>query len=254
MWYVVQTKSDDEQLVMEYFRRTADPTCFRSIFIPMFEDVRKKDGKATIHLRRLFPGYFFVDTDSPREVFEALKVVPEFKKLLGAVEKDGKKVFIPVENEDQQFLDSLLEDGLIRVSLVKRNSRGRVENIIGPLAKYTDKELKYDFSRRRAILKANIFGKERKLKFGLWTENDPPLSWMQDLEEYGNHAMEGNIKATSDIGIYPGDKVIDETGVYDGQEFTVTGVDSAKMIINTTIELFGTQVKLQFKADDVRKI
>lgn len=255
MWYVVQTKSDDEQLVMEYFRRTADPACFHDIFIPMFEDVRKKEGKATIRLRKLFPGYFFVDTDSPGEVFEALKAVPEFKKLLGSVEKDGEKVFIPVEKEDKQFLDSLLEDGLIRVSLIKRNSKGRVEQIIGPLAKYRNKEIKYDFSRRRAIVKADIFGKERKLKFGLWTENDLPLSWLSNPEKEGKSTENANIlKGVEEVDIFPGDKVVDETGVYGDQVFTVTCVDSARLIVFTTIEMFGTQVKLQFRADDVRKI
>ncbi len=255
MWYVVQTKSDDEQLVMEYFKRTANPACFQNLFIPMFEDVRKKEGNATIHLRRLFPGYFFVDTETPQEVVDSLKKVPEFKKLLGAVEKDGTKIFIPVEKEDQQFLDSLMENGLMRVSLIKRASNGRIEHIMGPLAKYSNRVIKFDITRRRAIVQANIFGKERKLKFGLWTEKDPPLPWLSDLEKEGGSSDNSNLlKGIADIGIYPGDKVVDETGVYEEQVFTVTNVDPARRIVYTTIEMFGTQVKLQFRADDVRKV
>ncbi len=255
MWYVVQTKSDNEQLVMDLFRKTADPECFHNLFIPMFEDVRKKDGRATIHLRRLFPGYFFVETDTPQEVFDSLKVVPEFKKLLGSVEKDGTKIFIPVEKEDQQFLDTLMENGLMRVSLIKRASNGRIEHITGPLAKYSNRVIKFDISRRRAIVKADIFGKERKLKFGLWTESDPPLAWVSELEKNGAINDDGTLlKGAYDIGIYPGDNVVDETGVYEDQVFTVTQVDAARRIVFTTIEMFGTMVKIQFSVDDVRKV
>ncbi len=255
MWYVVQTKSDNEQLVMEYFRRTAEPGCFQNLFIPMFEDVRKKEGKATIHLRRLFPGYFFVDTEDPDAVFKALKKVPEFKRVLGAEEDDGTKLFIPVEKEDQKFLDSLMENGLMRVSLIKRAGNGRIEHIIGPLAKYSNRVIKFDISRRRAIVKADIFGKERKLKFGLWTENDPKLPWLSDKEINENADENANLlRGVADIGIYPGDQVVDEQGVYEDQVFTVTDVDTSRRIIYTTIEMFGTNVKLQFSADNVRKV
>ncbi|MBE5843397.1 MAG: hypothetical protein E7302_04340 [Butyrivibrio sp.] len=255
MWYVVQTKSDNEELVMEYFRNTADHACFNNLFIPMFEDVRKKNGDATIHLRRLFPGYFFVDTDDPRAVFSELKVVPEFKKILGAVEDDGTKLFLPIEKEDQQFLDSLMENGLMRVSLVKRASNGKPQQIIGPLAKYSNRIIKFDISRRRAIVQANIFGKERKLKFGLWTEKDPPLPWFTEIKNAHKATGEDNLlKGAADIGIYPGDRIVDETGVYEDQIFTVTQVDPARRIVYTTIEMFGTQVKMQLSADDVRKV
>ncbi|WP_029322827.1 transcription termination/antitermination NusG family protein [Butyrivibrio sp. AE3004] len=255
MWYVVQTKSDNEELVMEYFRNTADQSCFNNLFVPMFEDVRKKKGYATIHLRRLFPGYFFVDTDNPRAVFTELKAVPEFKKILGAVEDDGTKMFLPIEKEDQLFLDSLMENGLMRVSLVKRASNCNPQRIIGPLAKYSNRIIKFDISRRRAIVQANIFGKERKLKFGLWTEKDPPLPWITESQNAHKATGEDNLlKGDTDIGIYPGDKVVDETGVYEEQVFTVTDVDPARRIVYTTIEMFGTQVKVQFQADDVRKI
>ena len=43
-------------------------------------------------------------------------------------------------------------------------------------------------------------------------------------------------------------------GVYEDQIFTVTEVDTSRRIVYTTIEMFGTMVKLQFNADDVRKV
>ena len=65
--------------------------------------------------------------------------------------------------------------GLMRVSFIIGLKNGRIDKIIEPLAKYSNRVIKFDISRRRAIVKADIFGKERKLKFGLWTEDDTPL-------------------------------------------------------------------------------
>jgi transcription antitermination factor NusG len=225
------------------------------MFIPMFEDVRKKDGKARIQMRRLFPGYFFIETDTPEDVFDALKRIPEFTRLLGSEEDDEGAVFTPVEGDDQKFLESLMENGVMRVSYIQRASSGRIEKKLGPLSKYSNRVVKFDISRRRAIVQVDIFGKVRKLKFGLWTENDDRLPWIDNLlaEDTGINAKK-LLKGTADIGIYPGDKVVDETGVYEDQVFTVDRVDTDKRIIDTSLEMFGTVVKVQLSADEVRKI
>ena len=126
MWYVVQTQSDNEQSVMALLEHMAEPGIYRRLFVPMFEDVRKRNGRAGIRLRRLFPGYFFVDTDQPDRVFTLLKKIPEFTRLLGANGKDESKLFLHVNADDQAFLDSLMENGLMRVSYVKRAKNGRI--------------------------------------------------------------------------------------------------------------------------------
>ncbi len=255
MWYVVQTKSDDEQLVVHLFKKMANSDCYHNLFIPMFEDVRKKDGRAIIRLRRLFPGYFFVDTDNPQAVHDTLRRIPEFTRLLGTDEKDKDKIFLPVDTYDQAFLNSLMENGTMRVSYVKRASNGRIEKILGPLSGYSNRVIKFDISRRRAIVQADIFGKVRKLKFGLWTDSDDRIPWITKLiEDDGGIDSRALLRGTADIGIYPGDKVVDESGVYEERIFVVENVDADKRIINTTIEMFGTIVKVQLSADEVSKI
>ena len=255
MWYVVQTKSDDEQLIFQLFKKMADSGSYKNLFIPMFEDVRKKNGHATIRLRRLFPGYFFVDTDTPDAVNATLRRIPEFTRVLGSDERDGTRSFVPVGEGDEAFLDSLMENGTMRVSYVKRASSGRIEKVLGPLAGYSNRVIKFDISRRRAIVQADIFGKTRKLKFGLWTDSDDKIPWITKLiEEDSGVDSKQLLKGTADIGIYAGDRVVDDTGVYDEYIFIVDSIDPDRRIINTTIEMFGTIVKVQLSADDVRKI
>ena len=57
-----------------------------------------------------------------------------------------------------------------------------------------------------------------------------------------------------DVGIHPGDSVIDETGVYGDQVFLVQGVDIAHRTVLSTFEMFGTKARLELKLDDVSKV
>ncbi len=255
MWYVVQTQTGNEHMVMELLEKLAQPGVINNVFMPAFEDVRKKDGVAHISLRRLFPGYFFVDTKDPEIVFDTLKQIPEFARLLGAEENDGIKLFLPVEPNDEEFLDSLMMNGVMKVSYIKRSKNGRIEHIIGPLSKYINKVIKFDISRRRAIVQAEIFGKERKLKFGLWTEEDPKLPWISDILNKGQR-VERKIflRDMVDLDIRSGDKVTDKSGIYENLVFVVDSVDVEKRVINTTINMFGTGIKIQLNADDIKKV
>ena len=57
-----------------------------------------------------------------------------------------------------------------------------------------------------------------------------------------------------DLGIHPGDKVIDESGIYGDQEFVVQSVDSKHRTLISTFEMFGTNARIELNADMVRKI
>lgn len=254
MWYVVQTESANEHLTMEILKNIAEPGSIKKLFVPVFEDVMKRGGKSHIVMRRLFPGYFFIDTNDPESVFGVLKKIPEFTRFVGAEEKDDEKIFLSVDKDDEDFLNSLMENGVMRVSYVKRDKNGKIIKIVGPLSKYRNQVKKYDISRRRAIVQANIFGKVRKIKFGLWTDDDGELFWLKDLINKETNEEKTIIKGKADIGIYPGDKVVDETGIYEGSIFTVSSVNPYKRTLQTTIELFGNMIDIQMKADNVRKI
>ena len=70
---------------------------YRSCFVPLYEEVRRKADRNRILFRRLFPGYIFIDTDHPEEVFERLKEMKEFLKASGR--QTYTAVNVGMENE-----------------------------------------------------------------------------------------------------------------------------------------------------------
>lgn len=251
MWYVVQTQSGEEQRIMELFKKLADRRRYSRCFIPLFEDVRKREGKARIVLRRFFPSYFFIETDDPVYVSSVIKGIPDFARMLG-VKEDGGFVFIPVGQEDEEFLKTLLEEGLMRVSFVDKNAKGHIKRFVGPLEKYSNRITYLDVMRRRAIVEVDLFGKRRRFKFGLWTKDDYPIGWIEKRRKEGGQTAP--ITEGFEIGLHPGDYVRDVTGLY-GEDvlFKVEAVNPLQRTIKVNVNIFGTSVSTEMSADQVER-
>ena len=131
MWYVVQTKTGNENEIKEFIEHNVDSNSFRECFVPLYEEVRRREDKCKILFRRLFPGYLFVDTDDPDIIFQKLKKAPWFTRLLGADDNAGNKTFIPVGEEDEEFLRTLLDDGIMHVSYIEMSkNNSKIEKIV----------------------------------------------------------------------------------------------------------------------------
>ncbi len=255
MWYVVQTKTGNENEIKEFIEHNVDSNSYGDCFIPMYEEVRRREDKCKILFRRLFPGYLFVDTDDPDIIFQKLKKAPWFTRLLGADDNAGNKTFIPVGEEDEEFLRTLLDDGIMHVSYIEMSkNNSKIEKIVGPLAKYRNHITKLEVRKREALVKTNMFGKERTIRFGLWKKDDPKLPWLEARMENGEQADLLDSKIKVDIGIYPGDKVKDTSGIYGEQVFLVDSVNPIKRTIKTKIELFNDIRTIELYADNVEKI
>ena len=255
MWYVIQTKSGREDFVLANIEKHLSRDTYSGCFIALYEEVRHRAGKSRILFRRLFPGYIFCDTDSPKEFFSELRTVKEFTRILGAEEDDGEKIFIPVSNEDTEFLKSILDEGILHVSYVETFPRqGKtIKKIIGPLAGYKNHIRRIDIRRREAVAEMDIFGKRRTVCFGLWSEEDPKIPWLEKKKLSGETApIDGGMLL--DIGIYPGDKVTDTTGIYEGYEFTVKSVNPTKRTVTASIELLGALRPIELYVDDVEVV
>ncbi len=254
MWYVIQVKSGEEQEMKVLLETVRKPGTFGRCFAPLYEEVRRSAGKCHIYFRRLFPGYIFVEGDDPREIFEALREIPEFTKLLGSVEEDGSKLFIPIGEEDEKFLGTLFEDGIMHVSYIHMGRNGRIDKIAGPLAGYRGHITKLEVRHRMAVVEAEMFGKKRRVRFGLWTDEDPHLPWVDKLkgDEDAGDVLDGQVEF--DIGIHLGDKVRDITGVYGDQTFVVESVDIKRRTIVSRFEILGTSASIELRADDVVKV
>ena len=256
MWYVIQVKSGEETRIKALIDKLRDEGAYGECFVPLFEDVKRSGGKCRICFRRLFPGYLFVECDEPDRLFETLRGIRDFTKLLGTCETDGEKVFIPIGEQDQEFMETLFEDGLMHVSYVHMSKTGRIDKIAGPLANYKNHITKLEMRHRMAIVEAFMFGKRRKVKFGFFTDDDPSLPMLERLKagdpDKDSDVLDGIVE--TDIGIRPGDEVVDETGIYGDQVFRVLSVNPRRRTFISTFDLFGTSARIELRADDVRTV
>ncbi len=218
--------------------------------VPLFEQVRRNATSYKIVIRRMFPGYILVETDDPGAVSGALNLVPEFTRMLGTKEADEGIVFIPITDDDVSFMNELLEGGVLRLSYLHL-VKGRIDRVIGPLAPYAGNVTHLDIQHRRAIVEKEIFGKQRKICFGLWIDGDPANAWIQEQVEKGKT---GVIPQQSyDIGFREGDVVRGINGMYEENEMKVLRVDALRRTLVVELELFGRKLPISVLADNVVK-
>ena len=253
MWYVIQTRSGQEQNIRKMMREIRGSAAYEECFIPLCEEVRRSRGKITITFRHLFPGYLFVKTDDPDKLSDAFYKIPGFARILGVEEEDNSKTFIPVEETDMEFLNTLFEDGIMHVSYIKMRSNHYIESVVGPLAKYRNHIVKLDIPHRRAIAETQMFGKMRRIKFGLWLDGDPYLPYLEHNMSLPQEAPldDGTV---IDIGIAPGDMVVDESGLYGEHIFVVENVDAKHRTLSTSFDFGGQVARLRLIADNVRVV
>lgn len=262
MWYVIQTVNGQEQQVCTWINQRMDRALFERCFVPLYEDVWRKEGVGHISIKKTFAGYVFIKTDRPDEVYEELHKIPKFTVLLSDQpdqNKQKEKTFIPVSAEEERFLRSIYTDGIMRVSYIEKNSEGRVTSIIGPLEKYRDYIVKLDLSHRRAVAEIPLFGRSRRTKFGLWCEKDAKIPWIEEEKQIrmnpvptNENEKENNIKPVRNI--QPGDYVINTMGICGDQKLKVMSIDEHKGTVQVEMELFGELLSVQMDRDDVEKI
>lgn len=184
MWYVIETTKGEEQRVCTWINQKADKTSFERCFVPLYEDVWRKEGIGHISIKTMFSGYVFIKTTEPQKIREALLKLPEFTDLLpsdgqGAAGR-SEQICFPVGEAEETFLNTIFTDGVMRVSYIERNEEGKLISVIGPLAAYQDNIIKIDLPHRRAIAEIPFLGETRRIKFGLWADRDPQISWIEE--------------------------------------------------------------------------
>ena len=75
MRYVVQVASGKEQATLERIQKFVDGSTLKEVFIPRRKVIRKRCGEELCVSEVLFPGYVFVVTENPAELFSELKYV-----------------------------------------------------------------------------------------------------------------------------------------------------------------------------------
>lgn len=76
MWYAIQTVNGQEQQVCTWINQRMDHILFERCFVPLYEDVWRKEGVGHISVKKTFAGYVFIKSDQPEAVYEELRKFP----------------------------------------------------------------------------------------------------------------------------------------------------------------------------------
>ncbi len=161
-WYVIQVQTGREEQIMEEAGKYQVQEYFDEIFAPRMERKKKYLGKWHLETGLLFPGYLFVISSRPKELYQALKRVPQLTKLLGTGEK-----WTPMTEEDIAAVEALSgKERLMKFSegYIQGDS---VTVISGPLKGLEGKISRIDRHKRLAWLTVELFGRTVELQVGL---------------------------------------------------------------------------------------
>lgn len=162
MWYVIQVQTGQEEQIMEETRSYQVQEYFDEIFAPYYERKKKYLGQWHMERALLFPGYLFVISSHPEELYKALKRIPQLTRLLGTGEK-----WTPMADEDIEIVELLSgEEHLMKFS--EGCIQGdRVIVTRGPLKGLEGNISRIDRHRRLAWLTVELFGRTVELQAGL---------------------------------------------------------------------------------------
>lgn len=169
MWYVIQVTTGKEEAMKMLVEREMDPGSDERCFYIKRERIWRRDGQCILHVETMFPGYLFVITSQPKELYWRLKSIPQFTKLL----RTENEVFLAVEPDEQEFLENLLNgdpEDIVRLSKVRLDKNGEIKSAEGPLKHYIKKIVKKKLRLRYVMINVVLFGKERTVLVGIEAE------------------------------------------------------------------------------------
>lgn len=169
MWYVIQTRTGDEEKLARMIRELVPRDQYTECFYIKMESARKSEDRWGIYLCPMFPGYLFVDTDTPKDMYFNLKKVPKLTKLL----KEEGEAFLPVSEEEQKFLEDIQSEGhIVRRSLVRLDGEKQIISADGAVGRYLKNVVRQRVRKRYVLIERELLGEKRTIKFGIRLEED----------------------------------------------------------------------------------
>lgn len=167
MWYAVWTRTGQEIKLLELCKQRiqqqeTDAAPFQSCFVPKYERAWRNKGRWEKREEILFPGYLFFVTQNPDRLFELLKEIPEFTKLLG--DEDGP---IPLYEHEVKFLQKYTNKEHVLEMSTGEMIGDKLAVMTGPLKDYEGKIVHIDRHRRLVVLEMEFFGRVVNMTVGM---------------------------------------------------------------------------------------
>lgn len=164
-WYVIQTMSGKEDILIRYIEEYVDSSVVKECFTPKRERKKKIDGKWRVITEKLFRGYIFVVTGEPVGLFFALKQIPMLSKLLS----DGEYTFEKLNNKEVDFISRIgsgRPDHISKISKVEFDEYSEGDEVVyieGDLKSFEGQIKRFDKHRRVAVVETELFGRKTEV-------------------------------------------------------------------------------------------
>lgn len=267
-WYVLQTKTGEEEKLVLLIRKIVPHHLYNECFVVYQEQLWRRQGQNFVHVRRAFPGYVFITATDPEPLFICLKQVPAMSKMIA----DGNYFFLPLEPGEADFLGQIMNDNhVVSLSYLSTDGRGNILQVSGPLAFCVSQIVRIRFGKRHVLVRLKLLGEEKTILLGIVLSEDiceelkygkveapiqVPGQYMIDAvqEERNDPVRESCSKDIPDSksrreeaaklpAFYPGDSIVVTGGAFEGMTGMIYKVrnNSAKI----GIHLFGQDMTIE---------
>lgn len=173
MWYVIQTITGKEEELIIMIKTVLDKELYTDCFAIKAEWMKRLSGEWRVQVRPLFPGYIFIESERPEDVFQKLKNIPKFSRILG----NEKFEFVPVNKCEHDFLELISgggekEDRIVRLTEVVTGNTGKILSLNGVLQFLKKNIIEINYHKRYALVKTELFNKSQTLIFGIRLRHD----------------------------------------------------------------------------------
>lgn len=162
MWYVIQVRTGTEESIRTQCQKKIENSILENCFIPYYEEKKHIRGEWTTKKKVLFPGYVFLVSEKIEDLFEKLKIVIGYTRLLGAGD-----TIVPLKQEEVEFLKNFGgEEQVVPVSCGVIEG-GKTMILSGPLKGMEGYIKKIDRHKRKARIEIELFERRQQVEVGL---------------------------------------------------------------------------------------
>ncbi|MEK4853063.1 antiterminator LoaP [Paenibacillus sp. FSL H7-0756] len=158
-WYVIYVQTGYEEIVQRYIKYKYQGEY--TTLTPKRMLFEKRDGKYVSVIRKMFPGYVFIQYNMDNYSYHLINDLPKVRKILC----NGLD-FIHVDADEMNpILDLLDTNGIIGDSAAKMNA-ATTEFISGPLKGREHLICKINKHTRRAKIRLELLGETKMIDLG----------------------------------------------------------------------------------------
>lgn len=169
LWYVLQTRTGEEEKLVELIQKIIPEHLYEECFVVYQEQLWRRKRQSFIHRKRAFPGYVFITSKEPRALFFCLKKVPTMVKMM----TDDESFFLALQTEEAVFLKKVMnKDHVIGLSYISTDGNGNICQVKGPLKSCIPQIVRFRFGKRYVLVRLTLHEEEKEVLLGIVLDED----------------------------------------------------------------------------------